>query len=139
MTPELQAPPATEASEFAPKSDWSLPLGIVGTLAGAALGMVAFWGLYRGGLYAIMLPGVLAGLGGGYPLKQRSLAIGLFAAIVSLPAMVLTEWWFRPFVKDESLLFFLAHVHHLPKAALLMMLLGIVAAFWFGMGRDLRS
>src|SRR5688572_2700740 len=133
----IQQPDAltSDASSKTPPPDWSLPLGIVGTLVGAALGIVAFWGLYRGGLYAIMLPGVLAGLGGGYPLKKRSFAIGLFAAVVSLPAMVLTEWWFRPFRKDESLNFFLAHVHHLPTAALLMMLLGAIAAFWFGMGR----
>ena len=104
----------------------------------AALGVLAFWGLYRGGLYAIMLPGVLAGLGGGYLIKRRVIAVGTFAAIVSLPTMVLTEWWFRPFVKDESLSFFLAHLNHLPRAALLMMLLGVAAAFWFGIGREAK-
>ena len=136
-SPDLKSPPA-EKSAAERSADWSLPLSILGTLAGAALGVLAFWGLYVSGFYAIMLPGLFAGLGGGFPLKRRVIGIGVFAAVVSLVTMLLTEWWFRPFVKDESLLFFLTHLNHLKTLALLMMALGVVIACWFGSGRDAR-
>jgi hypothetical protein len=139
MASPHQEPAPVEEPAGAAQPDWSLPLGFGGAVAGAALGVLAFWGLYANGIYAIMLPGVLAGLGGGYPLKSRSLTVGLFAALLSGITMLLTEWWFRPFVKDESLQFFLAHLHHLNRAAILMVVLGVAAAFWFGIGRDKRS
>ncbi len=137
-SPNIKSPPV-EGSTIEPIADWSLPLAILGTWAGAALGVLAFWGLYSNGFYAIMLPGLLSGLGGGYPLKRTSITVGLIAAVVSGITMLLTEWWFRPFVKDESLTFFLTHLNHLNGAAILMMVLGVAAAFWFGMGRDARS
>jgi hypothetical protein len=134
-SPDLKPPPA-EKSTAEPRPDWSLPLAIVGTIAGAHVGVLAFWGLYSNGFYAIMLPGVLAGLAGGFPLKKRVIAVGIFAAAVSIVTMLLTEWCFRPFVKDESLTFFLTHLNHLNRVAILMMVLGVAAAFWFGMGRE---
>ena len=134
-SPEVKSPP-TEKSVGAPQADWSLPLAVVGTLAGAALGALAFSWLLKYRLYAIMLPGVLAGLGGGFPLKKHVVLLGLFAAAVSAAAMLLAEWWNRPFMKDESLLFFLTHLNHLKLPTLLMMVLGVAVAFWFGMGRD---
>jgi hypothetical protein len=137
-SPDLKSPPV-EKPAVEPQPNWSLPLAIIGTLAGAALGVLAFWGLYVSGFYAIMLPGLLAGLCGGYPLKKRVIGVGIFAAIVSLVAMLLTEWWFRPFLKDESLTFFLTHLGHLKRAAILMMVLGVAVAFWFGMGRDAKA
>jgi hypothetical protein len=134
-SPDLKSPPAEKPID-APKAGWSAPLAIVGTLAGAALGALAFSWLLKYRLYAIMLPGLLAGLGGGYPLKRRVIGIGLFAGVASIPAMILTEWSNLPFAKDESLWFFLSHLHHLKTPTLLMMALGVAAAFWFGMGRD---
>jgi len=134
-SPNIKSP-SVEESAIEPTMDWSLPLAVAGTLAGAALGALAFWGLLKYGFYAIMLPGLLAGLGGGYPLKRRVIALGIFAAVVSLVTMVLAEWWNRPFVKDESLTFFLKHLDQLNRGAILMMVLGVAAAFWFGMGRE---
>ena len=138
VMPETKSPPA-EQPPAAPTTDSSLPLAIAGTVAGAALGALAFWGLLKYNFYAIMLPGLLAGLGGGYPLKRRMIAVGLFAAVVGLVTMVLAEWANRPFVKDESLTFFVTHLHHLNRGAILMMVLGVAAALWFGMGREHRS
>ena len=135
---ELKSPLA-EKPAGQRRFDWSLPLAIVGTLAGAAIGAWAFSWLLKHGLYAIMLPGILAGLGGGYPLKRRLIFMGAFAAVVGIAAMIFAEWSNRPFAKDESLAFFLAHLHHLKRAAILMMVLGAGAAFWFGMGRDERT
>jgi hypothetical protein len=113
MTAQQQAPPAVDATSANRQPEWSLPLSLFGTLAGAAVGALAFWGLLKYGLYAIMLPGVLAGLGGGYPLKRRVIGVGIFAGVVSVVAMFLVEWWNRPFVVDESLPFFLKHLDQL--------------------------
>jgi hypothetical protein len=114
----------------------SLALGVAGALAGALAGHLLFGWIWRAGLYAIVLPGALAGLGCGLASGRRILALGFVAAIVALVATVLTEWRFLPFVKDESLAFFLRNLHRLSTVKLLLMTLGVALAFWFGMGRD---
>ncbi|HUE73996.1 MAG TPA: hypothetical protein VMP01_24160 [Pirellulaceae bacterium] len=139
MTSQQQAPPAVDPSTNLHQADWSLPLAVVGTVAGAALGVLAFWGLYANGLYSIMLPGALAGLGGGYPLRRKSIGMGVLAAIVGLVAMLLTEWRFFPGKHGQTLGGFLLHLPDAGRITLIMLVLGVLFAYWFGTGRDAKA
>jgi hypothetical protein len=114
----------------------SILLSILGAVAGGGLGFAGVWLLARNGFYGIMLPGALAGIGGGLPLRRSSWITGLIAAIVGLVSMLLAEWKFHKFIVDDSFSYFITHLHKLTPATLGMMALGLVIAFWFGMGRD---
>ena len=137
-SPNIKSPPVVKPP-IEPTADWSLPLAILGTLAGAALGVLAFWGLFVNGLYSIMLPGAFAGLGGGYLLKRKSIGMGVFAAAIGLAAMLLTEWRFFPGKHGQTLVGFLLHLPAAGSMTLLMLALGLFFAFWFGTGRDGKS
>jgi hypothetical protein len=43
---------------------------------------------------------------------------------------LLAEWWFFPWAKDQSLVFFLQHLHDQSAISLLMIALGGVVGFW---------
>ena len=84
------------------------------------------------GFYALMVPGFFLGLGcyvlSRHPSKARGVACGLAAVALGL----VCEWWVSPFVKDEGLAFFLAHVHHLSIVTWVMIAVGGLIAFSFG-------
>jgi fumarate reductase subunit D len=75
-------------------------------------------------------------LGCGYAAGKKSYWLGAIAAVVALVAGVLIEW---DVFYNEPLGRFLSLLHTLKPIKHLMHLLGIVAAFWFGMGRDARA
>src|SRR6184192_463662 len=70
----------------------NLLVGLLGAAVGGALGYFGFVLALHQGLYALMLPGGLIGLGGGLLVKDRSVvravACGIFAACLGLFA----EW-----------------------------------------------
>jgi hypothetical protein len=109
--------------------------GFAGAVVGGAVGFIAFQFLARQGLYGIMLPGALLGLGAGLAARGKSLPLGIACACAALALAVVAEWTMFPFVKDKSLTFFLAHVYELPPTKLVMIGIGTLFAFWFGMGR----
>jgi hypothetical protein len=110
-------------------------LGIVGAVAGAVIGHFAFLWIARQGFYAIMLPGVLIGMGCGALSKRRSIGLGIFCGLLSLAVGIFTEWRFAPFIKDKSFGFFLSHLHKLPHLTIILIAVGAVFGFWSGMGR----
>jgi hypothetical protein len=110
--------------------------GITGALIGAGLGYVGFRFLAQNGLYAIVLPGACVGMCGGYLSRVRSGVIGGIAALVALVSLVLIEWQFAPFVADNSLAYFVTHLHKVLPAHLIMISIGTAFAFWFGRGRE---
>ncbi|HEV3164476.1 MAG TPA: hypothetical protein VGZ22_10660 [Isosphaeraceae bacterium] len=107
-------------------------LALVGAVTGGALGYQLFVWIYQQGFYAMLLPGALLGLGCGALSRQPSWIRGVACAIAALGLELFTEWHFFPFVRDESLSFFLKHVHELPPIKLIMMALGVLFAFWWG-------
>jgi hypothetical protein len=111
--------------------------GLLGALAGGAIGLFLFQWLARNGFYAMMIPGALLGLGSGLAARGRSLLLGILCAVAALCLSVYAEWVHAPFKEDGSFLFFLTHLHQLDGAAVkyVMMGLGALFAFWFGQGR----
>jgi hypothetical protein len=112
-----------------------LALGLAGGLAGGVLGHLGFLWIARQGYYAMILPGALTGIACGLAARRKSNFLGAACVVIAAFASIYSEWKFAPFDKDESLGFFLLHLHHLKQVNLLMMLIGLVLAFYFGRGR----
>ncbi len=110
--------------------------GLIGLSAGAALGYFAFFFVARQGFYALALPGALIGLGCGLASGIRSSPLATLCGIVALVLGIISEWQLRPFGADPSFTYFLTHLHQLTTVTLVMLVLGVVFAAWFGVGRD---
>ena len=110
-------------------------LGLVGAAVGGGIGYLLFWALIRQGFYAMIMPGAFVGIGCGLLSGRRSVALGVVCAVAALILSLFLEWHFFPFVKDESLAYFLTHLHKLTIVTKVMIPFGLLFAFWFGMGR----
>ncbi len=118
--------------------------GTIGAFVGAAIGILVYWFLLRNNVQApILVPGVtgvVAGLAG----AKRDVKMGLITAVIAIPATILPDAIWLPFTMDESIGYFLPHLHKLNPIRigpislpmLLVYAIGIGLAFWFGMGRD---
>jgi hypothetical protein len=109
--------------------------GVAGGVLGGVVGFFVFQWLARSNLYGMVIPGAAVGLGAGLAARGRSLMLGVICALGAIALSVFAEWALFPFVKDNSLSFFLAHVHELHPWKLIMMGIGGVLAFWLGQGR----
>ncbi len=101
----------------------------LGAVVGGALGYFGFFWIAGQGFYAMVLPGGLLGIGAGLA-KNRSLLLAIGCGLVALALGLFTEWRFRPFVKDDSLGYFLMHVWDLTPITLLMIVAGGFVGFW---------
>jgi hypothetical protein len=111
-------------------------LASMGALVGGAMGFFLFVWLVHQNFYAMIVPGATMGLGAALLLKERSLAFGAALGILALFLGVFAEWWTMPFVADDSLGYFLTHLHQLKPITFIMIVLGGVFAVWIGQGRD---
>ncbi|MCF7975620.1 MAG: hypothetical protein K9N55_17520 [Phycisphaerae bacterium] len=111
-------------------------LGLAGAIAGAVLGYFLVFVIARQGFYAIALPGALLGLGCGALSGRKSVAMGIMCGVLGFAVGIYTQWRFAPFVKDESLSFYLAHLLDVNRVTQILILMGAMLAFWFGMGRE---
>jgi hypothetical protein len=112
---------------------WVVPLACA--LAGALIGHFAFMWIARQGLYALVLPGALIGLAGGWFVQRQSLVFVIACAVLALITGVVSEWRLRPFLSDNSFGYFITHVQQLRPITLIMVILGAVFACWFATGR----
>ena len=112
----------------------SIALGLVGAVAGGALGFFLFGWALRQGFYAMILPGGLLGIGCALLSRHPSVPRGIACGVAALGLGVFTEWWYRPFGADKSLSYFLAHIGQLdaPGITYLMIGLGTLIAAWAG-------
>jgi len=110
-------------------------MAALGILGGAVLGCLAFHFAVMAGFYAMVAPGALIGLGCGAQSKAISTALGIAAAISGLALGLLLEWHYFPFLKDDSLGYFLANLRDLKTGTWVMILAGSGLAFFFGRGR----
>jgi hypothetical protein len=107
-------------------------LGLVGGVAGGAIGYFITAWLADRGLYALVIPGALLGAGCGWLAGTRSKARGLLCGVAGLALGVYTNWRLTPFIDDKSFSYFLKNIHQENPMFLLMVALGTLAAYWFG-------
>ena len=115
-----------------------LLLGVFGALLGAVVGFFVFQFLARRGLYFIVLPGALVGLGCGFAARSRLLVLGIIAVAVAIPTAIVCEWRTdRYFCDDgETLMGVLEYTSRMVelrgwKLPVFVGLNGLIA-FWFG-------
>ncbi len=104
-------------------------LALFGAVLGGALGFWAFSWILEQGFYGLVLPGGLLGLGAGI-VKNRSVLIAVMCGLLALGLGLFTEWHFFPFVKDDSLRYFLSHIADLKPITLVMIAVGGLLGFW---------
>lgn len=115
-----------------PSKPSSMVLGLVGAAVGAVLGFFAFVWFIRHGFYALVLPGAAMGLFCGLLGGRGSLLRGIVCGIGALLFGLWCEWKEFPFQADDSLTYFLQHLHELNAVTILMICLGAILAFWGG-------
>ncbi|QEG23438.1 hypothetical protein [Mariniblastus fucicola] len=114
----------------------SWALGILGAFLGAAAGWFIFRWAFSQGYYVLALPGAAVGLGFSALASRRMFAGGIFCAVVAFFVTVGCEWNERPFNDDNSFTYFLTHLHKVDdQMTIVMLVIGVLLAFWFGRGR----
>ena len=79
-----------------------IPLGILGAVLGAVVGFFLFQFLTQQGLYLIVLPGALVGLGCGFAARSRSFVFAIIAVAVAIPATIVCEWKTDAYLCDDG-------------------------------------
>lgn len=118
-------------------STMALVRGAVGAVLGAVVGFVAFYFLYKYGLYALILPGAIAGTLAAKLSGRGSNALGIICVVVAIVATILSEWTVAPMRDDNGLLFFVMHLHQVRTIAWILGGAGIVFAFFSGRGSSI--
>ena len=115
-------------------------LVLAGALAGGVLGYFMVLWLAHQGLYAMIVPGGLVGLGAAMS-KSKSLAIPIVCGVIALGAGLFAEWRVFPWMADNSLGYFLSHLTDLRPITLGMFGIGTFLGFWlpFRRGQDARK
>lgn len=126
--------PSSASSTSKPSAALSLIGGVVGGAVGGTLGYLAFKWMISQGLYSIVLPGALLGLGCGALTGRRSLAMGLLCAVAALVLSLFVEW--KTFGKGQDLGAFVTDWDNFKGVKSVMIAAGVLLAFWFGMGRE---
>jgi len=111
-------------------------LGLLGATAGGVLGYIVFFWALRQGYYALMVPGGLIGLGGGLLVKDRSVIRATLCGIFGAGLGLYAEWRHAPFIADQSLGYFLTHLHKLQSITLVMLAVGTAFAAWLSLGKQ---
>src|SRR5262245_5119306 len=110
----VKSPPDVKPA-YSPASNHVLVIlrGVAGGIVGGLVGFFVFQWLAKSGLYGMMIPGALLGLGAGLAARGHSIPLGVVCAIAAIGLSIFAEWKVFPFVKDNSFSFFLAHLNQL--------------------------
>ena len=109
---------------------------LIGGAIGGMIGYYAFFFMVRQGLYPMVLPGALVGLGCGALLGTKSNVMGIMCGVSALLLGFFIEWQFAPFAADRSLGYFITHIHQLRSMTLILIVIGALLGFAFGRGRE---
>ena len=104
-------------------------LVIAGAAIGGALGSFIFFKLIDRGLYGMIIPGGLLGIGAGLA-RSRSLALAVACGVAAVALGLFTEWRYQPFRADGSFLYFLRHIMDRDFYTLGMITVGGFIGFW---------
>ncbi len=107
-------------------------LGLIGGAAGGVFGYVLFQWLLRQGLYGLILPGGMLGLGCGLLARHESRARGIVCGLAAVLIGLFTEFSFFKFNADPSFGYFLTHLGSLKPVTLLMIAVGGLVAYSLG-------
>jgi hypothetical protein len=107
---------------------------IIAAVFGAILGYLGFVWMADQGVYALALPGCLLGLGAGMA-GNRSQSLANVCGLGALGLGLFAEWKRFPFAVDDSLSYFVLHVHHLQPWTMLMLGVGTILGFWIPYSR----
>lgn len=103
-------------------------LSLIGAIAGGVLGFFTTGWLARQGLYSVMIPGAFIGLGSMLGKGGRGFILPVLLGFGGAATAYLAEWHYFPFIKDDSLSFFLANLSSLKAVTHLMAgLAGLIA------------
>ena len=108
--------------------------GMAGAAIGGAIGFFLFRWMLSQGLYAIILPGVLLGMGCGLLAGRQWIVNGVLCGVAGLILGLYSEW---RVTGTQEFGAFVAAVPSYPRGRLLLIALGAILAAWFGRGRDL--
>lgn len=102
---------------------------LLGAAIGGLIGYLVFFWVAKLGFYALILPGGLLGFGAGL-FNARSVAVAVICGVAATALGFYTEWRFAPFAANESLGYFVAHIHQLNPITLVMIAAGGLIGFW---------
>jgi uncharacterized membrane protein YraQ (UPF0718 family) len=109
-------------------------------MAGAVVGGLLGWGIFHllvgQGLYGMVLPGAMIGLGCGAASGGVSNVNAVLCAVAALAVGLVLEASYFPFKDDSSLGHFFRNLGELRGMTWLMIVLGAFFAGWFGRGRQ---
>ena len=133
VTDAGKTPPAVGKKPDAWTPVVAYPLGTIGALLGAAVGV---WIMKLGAdsnLYVEAVIGVLAGLGAGLLGRHGGWPMGVIAGVITLVVGVWAQWKIiGPLPGDPSFAYFALHVTQLAPITLLVHAVGVGAAVWVG-------
>jgi hypothetical protein len=112
---------------------------IIGAILGGVLGFFATGWLARQGLYSVILPGALMGLGTLPGKGYQGAFIPFLLGPLGVVAVYLAEWHYFPFIKDDSLSYFAQHLSSLKPITHVLALLGGFIAFWVPFRNQARN
>jgi hypothetical protein len=112
---------------------------VLGGAVGAIVGYAMYAWLVGQGFYALAIPGAALGLGCGLTTRRSSLPTGLACGVLGVLLGLFSEWLNFPFVKDDSVSYFISHASELKPVTWIMIAAGGIFAAYFGRGRDPKS
>lgn len=109
--------------------------GLCGAVLGGVVGYFVFFWIVRQGFYALVIPGTLLGLGAGLGARRGCRTLQIVCACLGLLLGLFIEWRYAPFAADESLAYFVTHLHLLKPMTLLMVALGAFFSYRLASGQ----
>ncbi len=104
-------------------------LALLGAVIGGLIGHALFFWAMDHGIYGLILPGGLCGLGAGL-FHNRWKPLPFLCAFLALGLGLYTEWRFSAFASDAGFAYFLLHIYRLSLVTLILVGAGAGIAFW---------